>query len=128
MILQNFPYRLQFYLQLTLAYCILIFLSLCKGMKSQKDFLVNDKIDSSNLLVVKIYSMIALRICVLVCASTRQFPNKSVFIKTISVTSSNLQSMFFIVLRRVCLSSLHMDSGECNKKSINIKTATANRI
>ena len=36
-----------------------------------------------------------------------QFPNKSVFIKTVSVLSSNLQSMFFIVLRRVCLSSLH---------------------
>ena len=41
--LQNFPYRLQFYLQLTLAYYILIFLSLYKGKKSQKDFLVKNK-------------------------------------------------------------------------------------
>ena len=38
--LQNFPYRLQFYLQVTLAYCTLVFLSLYKGKKSQKDFLV----------------------------------------------------------------------------------------
>ena len=52
--------------------------------------------------------MLALRICVLVCASVEQFPNKGVFIKTASVTSSNLQSMFFTVLRRVCLSSLYM--------------------
>ena len=36
--------------------------------------------------------MVALRICVLVCGSTEQFPKKSVFIKTVSVTSSNLQS------------------------------------
>ena len=38
--------------------------------KSQKDFLVKNKTDSLNLLVVKTYSMGALRICVLVCAST----------------------------------------------------------
>ena len=50
----------------------------------------------------------AWRICVLVSASKEQFPNKSVFIKTVSVTSVNLQSMFFIVLRRLCLSSLYM--------------------
>ena len=35
-----------------------------------------------------------IRICILMCASTEQFPNKSVFTKTVSVTSSNLQSMF----------------------------------
>ena len=52
--------------------------------------------------------MATLSICVLVCASTDQFPNKSVFIKIVSVTSSNLQSMFFIVFRRVSLSSLYM--------------------
>ena len=52
--------------------------------------------------------MVALRICVLVCASTEQFPNESVFIETVSVTSSNLQSMFLIMLRRVCLLSLCM--------------------
>ena len=39
--LQNFPYRLQFYLQFTLAYCL--FLSLYKEKKSQKDFLVKNK-------------------------------------------------------------------------------------
>ena len=38
--------------------------------------------------------MVALRICVLVRASAEIFPDKSVFIKTVSVTSSNLQSMF----------------------------------
>ena len=39
-----------------------------------------------------------MKICELVCASTEQFPNKSVFIKTVSVTSSNLQSMLFITV------------------------------
>ena len=38
--------------------------------------------------------MVALRICVLVYASTKQFQDKSVFIRTVSVTSSNLKSMF----------------------------------
>ena len=90
--LQNFPYRLQFYLQLTLAYSYIFVI--IKGKKSQKDFLVKNKTDSSTYLVVKIYSMVALRICVLVFASTEQFPNKNVFIKTVSVTFSNLQSMF----------------------------------
>ena len=52
--------------------------------------------------------MVGLRICVLVCASTEQFPDKSVYIKTVSVTSSNLQPIFFIVLRKVCLLSLSM--------------------
>ena len=52
--------------------------------------------------------MVGLRICVLVCASTEQFPDKSVSIKTVSVTSSNLQPIFLIVLRRVCLLSLYM--------------------
>ena len=41
--------------------------------------------------------MVALRIYVLVCASTEQFPNKSAFIKAVSVTATNLQSMFFTV-------------------------------
>ena len=49
--------------------------------------------------------MVALRICVLVCVSTEQFPNKGAFIKTVSVTPSNMQSMFFIVHRMLCLSS-----------------------
>ena len=38
--------------------------------------------------------MVTLKIYVLVCASKEQFPNKSVFIKTVLVTSSNLQSTF----------------------------------
>ena len=83
-------------------------MSLYKGMKSQKDFLIENETEIHILLVVKIYSMVALRICVLVSVSTEQFPNKSVFIKTASVTSSNLQPMFFIVLRRVCLCVLCM--------------------
>ena len=63
--------------------------------------------------------MVALRIFVLVRASTEQLPNKSAFIKAVSVTSSNLQSMFFIVLRRVCLfHHCAWESGECNEKSI----------
>ena len=41
-----------------------IFLSLFKGKKSQKDFLIKNETDLSNLLVVKIYSVVALRICV----------------------------------------------------------------
>ena len=55
---------------------------------------MKNKTDSSIYLVVKIYLMVALRIRVLVFASTEQFPNKNVFIKTVSVTFSNLQSMF----------------------------------
>ena len=51
--------------------------------------------------------MVALKICVLVCRSTEQFPNKSVFIKRF-FSSNNLQLMFFIMLRRVCLSSLYV--------------------
>ena len=41
-------------------------------------------------------------------ASAEQFSNKSLFIKTVLVTSSNLQLTFFIVLWRVCLSPLYM--------------------
>ena len=39
--------------------------------------------------------MVALKICELVCALAEQFPNNRVLIKTVSVTSDNLQSMFF---------------------------------
>ena len=52
--------------------------------------------------------MVALRFCILVCASTEQFPNQSVFNKTVSFTFSNVQSMFFILLSRVCFSSLYL--------------------
>ena len=44
---QNIPYCL-------IEIEISIFLSLCKGKKSQKDFLIKNETDSSNLLVVKI--------------------------------------------------------------------------
>ena len=50
--------------------------------------------------------MVVLKIYVLVCVSREEFPNKTVFLKTVSVKSSNLQSMFFIMFRRVCLSLL----------------------
>ena len=84
MMRQNFPYCLQFYLQLRLVYS-------CHYIKErQKDFLIKNETDSSNFLVVKIYLVVALRICVLVCESKERFPNKSAFIKTVSVTSSNL--------------------------------------
>ena len=62
--------------------------------------------------------MVALRICVLVSASTEQFKNKSGFIKTVSVTSTNLQSMFFIVSGGYVFHHCTWDSGECNEKSI----------
>ena len=39
--------------------------------------------------------MVALRICVLVCALREKFPNKSVFIKTVSITSTII---FIIIL------------------------------
>ena len=70
MLRQNFPYRLQFYLHLTLAYsCHYI-----KQRKNKRIFWLRMKQNSSNLLVVKIYSMAALGICVLVCVLTEQFP------------------------------------------------------
>ena len=86
---QNFPHCLQFYLQLILAYsCHYI-----KERKAKRIFLLRMKQRLSNLLVVKIYSMVLIRICLLRCAATEQLPNKSVSIKTVSVTSSNVQSM-----------------------------------
>ena len=50
--------------------------------------------------------MVALRICVSVISVC--INRKSVFMKTVSVTSRDLQSMFFMVLRRVCFSSRYM--------------------
>ena len=51
----------------------------------------------------------ALRTCVLLCASSKQFQNKNVFIKTVSVASSNLGYI---------LHHCTWDSGECSEKSI----------
>ena len=65
--------------------------------------------------------MVALAICVFACASRKQCPNQSVFIKTVSITSSDLRSMLLLVLRRVSLSSLYMGqrrtSGEVDSTS-----------
>ena len=113
MMQQNFPYPLQFlYLQLRLTYschCV-------KERKSGMIFLLRMK-QSPNLLVVQIYPLFALRICVLVCASWEQFPNKSVFIKIVSVTCRNLQSMFFYIGGYV-FHRCPWDNGERNGKSI----------
>ena len=62
----------------------------------------------TNLLLVNMYLLAVLRTYVLVCASTEKIPNKSIFIKTDSATSSNLRLIFFIVFRKVCLPSLYM--------------------
>ena len=72
--------------------------------------------------------MVALKICVSVRASTEQFTNKSAFIKMVSVTSSNLQSTFFIVLRRLSFISVHGTVENVMGSRFNIKTATTNRI
>ena len=66
--------------------------------------------------------MIALRIFVLACASAEQFPNKSVFIKTLPVTSNNLQSMF---LQCMSFIIVHWTVEIVMRSRINIKTATA---
>ena len=47
--------------------------------------MVKNKANLSNLLAVQIYSMVVLRIYAFLCASAEQFPNKSLFIKTVSV-------------------------------------------
>ena len=74
--------------------------------------------------------MAALRICVLVCASREQFPNKRVFIKTVSVTSSNLQSMFFYSAQEGMSFIVVLGTTVENvmRSRFNIKAATANRI
>ena len=81
MIWQTFPYHLQFYLQVRLAYS-------CHYIKERKFKrfsylrmklikLMSSRWDSSNLLVVEMYSVVALRICVLLCASTEKFLKKA---------------------------------------------------
>ena len=59
-------------------------------------FIKNDKEvhQGPSILVVEIYSMIALRIFVLLCASTGELlPNKSILNKKISLKLSNLLSV-----------------------------------
>ena len=62
----------------------------------------------------------------LVCASTEQFPNKSVFIKTVQAHLAILQSMFLIMLRRVCFHYCTWDGGERNEKLIQHQNRNCN--
>ena len=59
---------------------------------------------SSNLLVEKIYSIVALRTFVLASVSNELLPKRRVLIKTGSQRSRRLLSVFSMVLRRVLLS------------------------
>ena len=63
---------------------------------------------SSNLLVEKIYSIVALRTFVLASVSNELLPKRRVLIKTGSQRSRRLLSMFSIVLRRVRLSVIYV--------------------
>ena len=63
---------------------------------------------SSNLLVERLYSIVALRTFVLASVSNELLPKRRVLIKTGSQRSRRLLSMFSIVLRRVRLSIIYM--------------------
>ena len=63
---------------------------------------------SSNLLVEKIYSIVALRTFVLASVSNELLPKRRVLIKTGSQRSRRLLSMFTRVLRRVRLSIIYV--------------------
>ena len=63
---------------------------------------------SSNLLVEIIYSVVALRTFVLAFVSNELLPKRRVLVKTGSQRCRRLLSMFFMVLRRVCLSVIYM--------------------
>ena len=63
---------------------------------------------SSNLLVERVYSIVAFRTFVLAFVSNELLPKIIVFIKTGSQRSRRLLSMFFMVLRRVLLSVKHV--------------------
>ena len=63
--------------------------------------------------------MVVLGICVLLFPSTEQLPNKRVSNKAISVTSNNLQSMFFYGAQKDMPFIIYTwDNGERNEKSI----------
>ena len=66
------------------------------------------KSGSSNLLVEITYSIVALRTFVLAFVSNELLPKRRVLIKTGSQKCRRLLSMFFMVLRRVCLSVIYM--------------------
>ena len=92
---QNFLYCLQFNFQLTLAYsCHYI-----KERKTKRIFLLRMK----QRFIIPLSSSDKFNFCIKnVCISVRI--NRTM----VSVTSRNLQLMFFIVLSRVCLLSLYM--------------------
>ena len=66
------------------------------------------KSGSSNLLVERIYSIVALRTFVLASVSNELLPKRRVLIKTGSQRSRRLLSMFTRVLRRVRLSIIYV--------------------
>ena len=66
------------------------------------------KTSSSNLLVDRTYSIVALRSFVLAFVSNTLLPKGRVFIKTGSQRSRRLLLMFSMVLRRVHLSVIYM--------------------
>ena len=73
-----------------------------------KIFYFHWKSGSSNLLVETIYSIVALRTFVLALVSNELLRKGRVLIRTGSQRSWRLLSMFFMVLRRVCLSVIYM--------------------
>ena len=111
---QNTPYLLSFYLQLRLTYsCHYI-----KDRKTNRIFLLRMKerfikpFSSSDIFTGCIKNL-----CI-VCASTEQFLNKHVFIKTVLVKSSNLQSKFLYCSGGYAFHHCTLDSRERNTKSI----------
>ena len=73
-----------------------------------KIFCFHWKSGSSNLLVERIYSIVALRTFVLASVSNELLPKRRVLIKTGSQRSRRLLSMFTRVLRRVRLSIIYV--------------------
>ena len=73
-----------------------------------KIFCFHWKSGSSNLLVERIYSIVALRTFVLASVSNELLPKRRVLIKTGSQRSKRLLSVFSMVLRRVRLSVVYM--------------------
>ena len=69
---------------------------------------------SSNLLVDKMYSAVALRMRVFFSLSNNVFPYNRVCDKEDLVNYSNLQSILFKMLRRAYRSSLN--AGQCRRK------------
>ena len=73
-----------------------------------KIFYFHWKSSSLNLLAEIICSIVAMRTFVLASASNELLPKRRVLIKTGSQRCRRLLSMFFMVLRRVCLSVIYM--------------------